>query len=208
MDAAKIRLSQKELELVTNADWILTKNAIIQKINQLLGGLQIKQQQYVEFHSAKLPGKVSNPMAIGYSSKISKGENYKGLPYLILDYPRIFDHSTVFAIRTMFWWGNFFSVTLHLSGTYKKEAEEKLINFYQVLKEKGYYCCKNDDQWEHNFEADNYVLLSELNKNYFENLVREKSFIKLANKIPLQQWDNAEESLLTYFKQLIELLAD
>ena len=28
MDKAKIRLSQKEMELVNNADWILTKNAI------------------------------------------------------------------------------------------------------------------------------------------------------------------------------------
>lgn len=208
MDAAKIGLSQKELELVSDADWILTKNAILQKVNQLLGGLQVKQQQYLKFHSDKFIGKVPNPMAIGHSPKISKGENYKGLPYLILDYPRIFDRTTIFAIRTMFWWGNFFSVTLQLSGIYKKDAEEKLITSYKALGEKGYYCCKNDDQWEHNFETDNYVLVSALNKNHFENLIREKSFIKLANKIPLQKWDDAEAMLLTYFKQIIDLLAD
>ena len=49
--------------------------------------------------------------------KIAKGENYLQLPYVLLDYPRCFDKENIFAIRTMFWWGNFFSITLHLSGS-------------------------------------------------------------------------------------------
>jgi hypothetical protein len=203
MNPAKIRLSQTEMELVNNAALILTKNDILKKVNQLLGNLQAKQQQYVKLHAAGLNIKIS-----GSSPKISKGENYKGLPYLILDYPRLFEHENIFAVRTMFWWGHFFSVTLHLSGIYKKEAEEKLIASYKAIREKGYYCYMNEDQWEHHFEVDNYVLLSELNKNDFEKSVREKSFVKLANKISLQQWDEAEEILLRFFKEIMEMLAD
>src|SRR5258706_7925350 len=203
MNQAKIRLSQTEMELVNNADLILTKNAILKKVNGLLGDLLVNQQQVMALHTTGLPVKVS-----GSSPKISKGENYKGLPYLILDYPRLFEHANIFAVRTMFWWGNFFSVTLQLSGIYKKEAEEKLIVSYGFLKEKGYYCYINDDQWEHHFEGDNYVLLSELNKNDFEKLVREKSFIKLVNKIPLQHWEDAGEILQGFFEEIIEMLAD
>jgi hypothetical protein len=153
-------------------------------------------------YAAGLPAKVS-----GSTFKISKGENYKGLPYLMLDYPRLFEQDNIFAIRTMFWWGNFFSVTLHLSGAYKKEAEEKLIAGYEVMKEKGYYCFINEDQWEHHFEKDNAILLSGLSKIDFEKTVRERSFIKLANKISLQQWDDTEEMLQGYFKEIIEMLA-
>ena len=203
MNPAKIRLSQTEMELVNNADLILTKNAILKKVNELLGNQQAKQQQYVKLHAAGLPEKVS-----GSSPKISKGENYQGLPYLILDYPRLFEHENIFAVRTMFWWGHFFSVTLHLSGIYKKEAEEKLIASYKAIRENGYYFYINEDQWGHHFENNNYVLLSELNKNDFEKSVRENSFVKLANKISLQQWDNAEEILQDYFKEIIEILAD
>ncbi|HEY6063873.1 MAG TPA: hypothetical protein VIV35_09705 [Chitinophagaceae bacterium] len=203
MDQAKIRLSQTEMELVNNADLILTKNAILKKVNGLLGELQVKQQQIIALHMPGLPVKVS-----GSSPKISKGENYKGLPYLILDYPRLFEHTNIFAVRTMFWWGNFFSVTLHLSGIYKKEAEDKIIDAYRTLGKKGYYCYVNEDQWEHHMEGANYRLLSELSKNDFEKLVREKSFVKLANKIPLQQWDAAREILQGYFKEIIEMLAD
>ncbi len=203
MSEAKIRLSQKEMEMVSNADLILTKNSILQKVNHLLAMLQIKQQYHLESFQAQLPRQ-----AISSSPKISKGESYKGLPYLILDYPRFFEKKNICAIRTMFWWGNFFSVTLHLSGTPKQETEDKLIAAYPLLKERDYYCYINDDQWEHHFERNNYISLTQISNTEFENLVTEKPFIKLANKIPLEQWDTAEEMLLTYFKQIIEVLAD
>lgn len=203
MSEAKIRLSQNEVELITNTDFILTKNAILKKVNQLLAGLQIKQQQYVGLCSSKLPDKVS-----ASTPKISKGENYRNLPYLILDYPKDFEQDNIFAIRTMFWWGNFFSITFHLSGIYKKEAEEKIITSFNTIKENGYYCCINDNQWEHHFEVTNYKLSTEMSKNDFENLIRDKSFIKLAYKIPLQQWDEVEEIFLSYSKELLKLLSD
>ena len=108
----------------------------------------------------------------------------------------------------MFWWGNFFSITLHLSGINKKEAEGKLIASFNILKEKQYLYCINNNQWEHHFERGNYILLRELNKVDFENAVRDKYFIKLAYKFPLQQWDEAEQILLDCFKEIIEILAD
>jgi hypothetical protein len=203
MNPAKIRLSPTEMEMVNDAELILTKNAILRKVADLLGVLQVNQQACMVSLAKGFPEKIS-----GSSSKISKGENYKGLPYLILDYPRVFEHENIFAVRTMFWWGNFFSVTLHLSGNYKKAAEEKLISFYQSLPEKGYFVYINEEQWEHHFEGGNYVLLSELSQYDFENLVRERTFVKLTNKISLQQWDEAIDILLGNFKEIIEMLAD
>ena len=202
MNPAKIRLSQTEMELVNNADLILTKNAILKKVNQLLGDLQVKQQEFVRLEAQSLPEKIS-----GIYPKISKGENYKGLPYLILDYPRYFEHENIFAVRTLFWWGNFFSVTLHLSGDQKEEAEEKLMAAYHPLCKKGYYCYMNEDQWEHHFESENYKRVSDMSKDDFEKSIREKSFIKIVHKISLKEWDEVEEVLLGYFEELIALLA-
>src|SRR5437762_7300116 len=98
-DHSKIQLSLFEMDLVNNAGWILTKNGIIQKAKQLLLGLQEKQQVYLQLQSSSISAEVLRP-----SAKISKGENYHGLPYLILDFPRFFEHKDIFAIRTMFWW--------------------------------------------------------------------------------------------------------
>lgn len=205
MDAAKIGLSQKELELVSVADWILTKNAILQKVNQLLGSLQVKQQQYLKFHSVKFTGEVSNPMAIGYSPKISKGENYKGLPYLILDYPRIFDHRTIFAIRTMFWWGNFFSVTLHLSGIYKKEFIHNLSDLLPSLQKNNFFICVNNDEWQHHFNEDNYVQASKITVHEID-IINKKNFFKISKKISVSEWQNADEFIIISFREIMKLL--
>src|SRR3989337_3789488 len=128
MDTAKIRLSPEEAALVIRADWILTKNSIIQKTKQLLASLQTEQQHLLLSSSSLFPEEIINS-----SPKISKGENYKGLPYLVLDYPRYFNKEDAFAIRILFWWGNFFSGTLHLSGIYKKKYEEKIIRSFESL---------------------------------------------------------------------------
>ncbi len=203
MSQAKIRLSAKETELVTNAEFILTKNEILEKAKQLLLELQEKQQTYLHHPQLFFDGDELN-----LSPKISKGENYKGLPYLILDYPRIFKGPDIFAIRTMFWWGHFFSTTLHLSGNYKKAFQEKIIAAYPLLTEKGVFYCINDSQWQHDFETGNYTLLTMENKTVIEKNIREEPFIKLAIKISLHQWDDATDILSNHFREIIEMLAD
>ena len=203
MSDAKVSLSQKEMEIAANAELILTKNAILKKVNLLLGNLLENQRQYLESGSIQLPSEVMQT-----SPKISKGENYNGLPYLILDYPRYFEQDNILAVRTMFWWGNFFSITLHLSGRYKKMTEKKIISSFSLLKEKGFYCCVNDDQWAHDFEKNNYLPLIEISEPDFKHLISDKSFLKLSGKLSLQKWDSAEEILLNSFGQIIGLLAD
>ena len=64
MNSAKIRLSQTEMELVTNAELILTKNAILKKVNQLLGNLQAKQQEYIMTCATGLPVKIAEDALI------------------------------------------------------------------------------------------------------------------------------------------------
>ena len=78
MNEAKIQLSPEELDLAENGDWILTKNAIIGKVYLLFGNLAEKMR--VELDKINWRGTL-----IKTSPKISKGENYNGLPYVILD---------------------------------------------------------------------------------------------------------------------------
>jgi hypothetical protein len=201
MNEAKVRLSEKEAELVQNTDWILTKNVILKKAWALLETVQQEQKQYLQSSKHNLPEEI-----LKTSAKISKGENYKELPYLVLDFPRFFVQENIFAIRTMFWWGNHFSITLHLSGNCKKIFEEKILASFPLLKE--FSLCVNNDPWEHHFEKSNYQFVRELGMADYENLVREKSFIKLAKKIPLEKWDDAPSILFSYFKEIIVVLAN
>ena len=121
MEGSKIQLSMAEEELMNNAEIILTKNRVLQKIKSLLEEVQEKQQQYVENNKNSFKEEL-----FSIPPKISKGENYLGLPFLILDYPRVSTNEDFFFIRSMFWWGNFFSSTLQLGGENKERLQMNL----------------------------------------------------------------------------------
>jgi hypothetical protein len=203
MNPAKIRLSQKEIELITNADWILTKNAILQKVNALLGNIQQQQKEILHRHQQLLPKEL-----LSTTPKISKGENYNGLPYQVLDFPRIFNRKDVFTIRTLFWWGNFFSITLHLSGQYKKAFEKKIVSALPSFASQHFFICISDDEWQHHFEETNYQPIATLSSIETEQLIVENPFIKLAQKIPLQEWDHVENIVAVSFDRLIQAVCN
>jgi hypothetical protein len=198
MNKAKIRLSKKEQQMVQDTDLILTKNQIMQKARLLLEHLQQDFLSLLKYDHNPLPDEVSASVP-----KISKGENYLGLPYLILDYPRCFIKENILGIRTMFWWGNFFSITLHLSGKYKTWYENKIISSFPLLKKEKYFISIHENEWEHHFEKSNYARIDLLNKVAFEKNVLKFSFLKIANKIPVAKWDEAAEKLTHHFKILI-----
>ena len=201
MNQTNLRLSAKEMEMIKNADWILTKNGIMRKTIMLLECVQEQQQLFLSKEGNHLPAE-----AVEGSPKISKGENYKGLPYLVLDYPRVFEKKNSFAIRTLFWWGNFFSITLHLSGRYKKRYEKKLAASFSELKKSGFRLCTNKEEWEHHFEKTNYISLEKLGLNDYKKNITKNSFIKLAKKYSLQDWGKSGDKLMKDFKKIISVL--
>lgn len=201
MDKAKIRLSPKEAELVANADWILTKNGILQKARYILEQLQSDQQHFIHSFIKTLPAEVMK-----LPPKISKGENYQGLPYLVLDHPRYFEGQHHFAIRSMFWWGNFFSITLQLSGMYKKMYESKIEAAFPHLRKEDFFICISHNQWEHHFETNNYLPLHNMDTGLFKKYSGDKNFIKLAKMYPLEHWNNAGDMLLASFSAMIKWL--
>ena len=192
MQGSKIRLSNAEKELFCDAQVILTKNSIVQKTIALLEEVQkvLIEENYE--HSS--------------TPKISKGENYLGLPYVILDYPRIARDKNLFFIRSMFWWGNFFSSTLQLSGEYKQQYAINLEKAYERLKEKNYFIGVNTDPWLHHFEEDNYKKICSLSKEVYVTILEEMPQIKIAACWPLDDWDSAENKLAESWKFLSGLI--
>ena len=193
-------LSAEEQQLVNDPGWILTKRIIIEKVNGLLGYLSGDQKIIIEKEKDWLPTAV-----IQSTPKIAKGENYLQLPYVLLDYPRCFDAENIFAVRTMFWWGNFFSMALHVSGSHKERFQEKIIKNVSSAKQ-DFFTCINESQWHHHFKADNYVPVKGLTGEELQNIILKKQFVKLAVKFPLQQWNDIPALLDGSFKEIIEML--
>ncbi|MFC4231027.1 hypothetical protein ACFOW1_03940 [Parasediminibacterium paludis] len=196
MNATKIKLSATELDLVTNAAVLLTKNTITNKVITAFGALANDMQ--IAIMASHLPENV-----LASTPKIARGENYLGLPWVMLDYPRVFAKQDVFAIRTFFWWGNCLSVTLQLSGIYQQQFQAQIFALLSTNDNDWLLCCNIEDAWQHHFEANNYKPFSQFSKQEFAKL----PFIKLAKKIPLQEWDNIETFIKSTFDALLQLLA-
>jgi hypothetical protein len=199
MNDAKIRLSPEQMRLVTSAEWILTKNAIIQKVMDLFGSLAEEMQHLI--HMADLPQEAKQTNA-----KISKGENYQGLPYVMLDYPRLFTKESVFAIRTFFWWAHYFSITLHLKGQHKVEICNRIASHIPRLSQRDFYLCTSSDEWQHDLSQENYLRMDQVNEQEFLRLTQSSEFLKITAKVSLLPWDQAPDLLLVRLAEILRAL--
>jgi hypothetical protein len=201
MEVSKVQLSGAELDLVHNADIILTKNRIIRKAISLFEALQDQMLNTIQHTGAQVADIYRTP------PKISRGENYRELPYVVLDYPRTAHMGNLAFIRTLFWWGHFFSSTLHVSGFYRERTVQPASAAFHLLAKKGYYIGIQSDPWQHHFEKDNYQKLSEITEAAFPDLLLAHSHIKIAARWPLAVWNDAGDKLLESWELLRHLIS-
>ena len=196
MSGVKIQLSAEEREMVNDQGIILTKNKIIGAVMDMFGELSNEEVSYLNSHRSRLPEAVFR-----YPPKISRGEQYRRLPWVMLDMPRVFDPEATLAVRHFFWWGNTFSVSVQATGTFKDLLVKKQDQWPD-----GTLVCVHTTPWEHHFDKDNYVPVTDMDKGEWEGQLVQKDFLKLALAIPVSGWDDAPTFLLRGFRSWMELL--
>ena len=194
----KIQLSPLEKDLVINTEWILAKHEVVKKVYEIFGALQPIFKQEISQHRYLFEGNILQ------SAKITKGENYQQLPYVILDYPAIWKED-ILAVRTMFWWGNFFSITLQLSGENKKRFTVNTQEGLRFLQTNNFFICVNEDEWQHHYNADNYITATSISNAALQK-IKAKEFFKISKKISLEEWENAPEFIVNSFREIMDFL--
>ncbi len=200
-DKTKLMLSDVELRFVKDTGWVLTKHKIIRVVYQLFNDQVPVINQVFREGSPGLAQQLCAP-----APRISKGENYQLLPYVILDYPAVFGKENIFALRTMFWWGKFVSITLHLSGTHADDLRGRIT---EKLRDnnRGLSICTSDSQWDHHWEAGNYIPVAAITAAEAENILHSKPFVKLALKFELEDWNDLPALLKQGYSQICGLIA-
>ncbi len=201
MQFAKIHLSPQQIKLVTDPEWILTKNEILRQLKDSFSDLHTAQQNLIK--AAGLPEEVLQTIG-----KISRGENYLGLPWIVLDNPRHFIRHHIFAVRTMFWWGKYFSTTLHLSGKWQEHFRNKLSNAHSRLQQNNFTICHNGNEWVHDVLSESFTPINRISLPSFEAILAESPFIKIAACTGMENIENATEILMEQFGFLIDSVSN
>ena len=201
--AANVQLSAEELKLVSDPAWILTKNSIIKKVVEMFAELS------GEWRKMEVGAGADIHLAIAaLEPKISKGEQYKGLPWVMLDYPRMFGKEDVMAVRTMFWWGNCFMVTLHLKGKYLRSYLPVIREHREELEKAGFRPTTAEDQWEHEHSPGEWEGIEDWGDSGDggDGLSGTRDFLKLAVTIGFDRWNTIEALLTEKFEVLARVL--
>lgn len=195
--------SPKELDYLQDTDFLMAKQRITDKLMGLLEETKVGLHNHLASHPFSFPEGIE-----AIQGKISKGEQYRQLPYLVLDYPRKFTRADIFAFRTMFWWGHEFSCTFML-------AEKSWDNYRDTILKKlpqdtyyDWYIGVNNTPWEHHFEEDNYRPVRSLKEKELIQLVQTKPFFKISRKLSLHHWEKLPDFAVETFAKILKLLED
>ena len=192
-----MQLTNEELALMKDTQFLLTKVVVIHKVIELLETSKKKLQLSFANHQLFVPDEV-----LLEKGKISRGENYHNLPYVVLDFPAFFQKENIFALRTMFWWGNFFSITLHIQGIFWERYKNSILVGWDQFLSDDKYICLGPTPWEYHYRPDNYLPISKVMKDH----VHVKTFFKISKKIDLQDWKHVPEETVDFYANINRIL--
>ena len=193
-----MNLSKKEISLIKDKDFLLTKSEIIRKMESIFRDTESSINKQINEISFDFP----NDLKLN-SGKISKGENYNGLPYLVLDYPALFKKNNVFAYRTMFWWGNFLSSTLHLQHESLDRYRDQLIKNFDKLFQMDVHISVGESPWEYHYNQTNYQKISKQHRDH----IIQCRFIKLSKMMDLDNYKELPKFSSEFFSEILNALS-
>jgi hypothetical protein len=193
-----MHFTEIEKQIISDTEFLKTKFLIINKIENFFEDLREMLSARIDESTFIFPPDIDTRYG-----KIFRGENYRLLPLVVLDYPKLFSKDDTFTFRTMFWWGNFFSSTLHLEGKSLTHYRDKIIANLPKYLDEQFYVCVNDTPWEYHYESSNYVLLNLENLH----LLHDSKFIKLSKKFKLEHYNDLPNLSSDFLNTILNILS-
>ncbi|WMJ74018.1 hypothetical protein RCC89_12715 [Cytophagaceae bacterium ABcell3] len=195
-----MNFSQYEFSVLKNTDFLITKRSILQKVTGAFDALSSQLSHHLAKSSVVLPANTR------LTPKISKGENYRGLPYIVLDFPSLFSKDSLFMFRVIFLWGYAFSIEMLVSGDMLKEKADLLLEHAPKIRETLPFICISKTPWEYYYDDTIFKPCSELDKEAFRHIIENRDFVKLGARFPLEDYTVLDKEVRTRFSSLMSII--
>ncbi|MDN5211537.1 hypothetical protein QQ020_05730 [Fulvivirgaceae bacterium BMA12] len=195
--------THQELIYLQDTDFLKTKKLIIRRIIALFERIQVDTLDLISHRNLTLPEGVSPK-----SGKVTRGENYKDLPFVVLDCPRFFDKKNIFAYRSIFWWGNYLSNHFLIKGHYLDRYRDRFLHSRPLIEDEELYLDLSEDPWNHDLTDSNFIRFSALSQSELNEKLKHLDFLKLVWRYELSQWKEFHQASLENFliiSQVLEL---
>jgi len=189
--------NSEELEVLQNQSFFQQKHKVTQRFYELFGNLI----QTLKSNSNHLNFDYPDGTDIS-AGRITKGENYQNLPYIVADFPRHFSKKGVFAFRSWFWWGNYILFIWHISGEYLTQYEDLLLEKFTDFQKNDFYLSIGNNEWQHHLDFKSYISIKHVTFEEFRGYIKTKSFVKLVRKLDLNNLANLEKEGIRTFETL------
>ncbi|MDA1121669.1 MAG: hypothetical protein O2887_14445 [Bacteroidetes bacterium] len=176
-------LNSQQLDLIKDQDFLIEKRIVLNVLARHFQKVESGLKSTIHRYEKILP-----KGSLTVTGRISRGDNYKGLPYLVLDFPRFSSGDKVFIYRTMFWWGNYFLCMLitkncGYSLIQKKVPKDLMINL-------------GSTPWNY-----------DMNDECWESLEKQRhQFLAISRKVDFGNIDNLEVLSKETFEDIMSLL--
>ncbi len=184
MQISTFPLTNHDLDLLHNSEFLLRKNRVMYDIVHYLGhtGNALMVEETMQWLFQQLP-----------SCKVTRGEQYKGLPYVVLDIPRL-PSGDFAALRTVFWWGYGWNINLLVQGADIVQRWLADLNNREV----GPVWVKCNDLWDNDHRAGGYTEIKDKAalREYLSEAGEVKS-LRLLRYLPIEDGKHLPEAIVS-----------
>ncbi len=138
---------------------------------------------------------VNNPIY-----KVTKGENYKRLPYVVVDCPQLSGPHLPLACRTLFWWGYGFSFNLIIpQAMLANDAADSLSKLEDWI-------LIGDHLWENEIDDAYYKQGLTQTAHYWKEHISNQTYVRIACMHGLHQYERINEMAVKWYGDRIKNL--
>ncbi|MFN4124090.1 MAG: hypothetical protein ACK4GL_12400 [Flavobacteriales bacterium] len=183
---------------MSNPEPIRLKKAITQHIEQAFYALANEIESKFPNEALKIDAAWSVRTA-----KISKGENYQDMPYVVLDYPFLMHQKDLLLFRTMFWWGHYFSLNLLIKGESFHHPVQALIQQLQKSPEPDVYILTSDNFWQNDISG---LDFSSCNAKAAQYSWEQYRHIRMVHQVDFDSIDSLQVKCLAFTQKMLSAM--
>jgi hypothetical protein len=191
----------EELQAVSEKRFFEIRLGVEQKLLELFGKLR------TALAGVSVPYAPLYPAGTDYrTGKISKGENYNGFPYRVLDFPRLFTPANIFACRAMLLWGHHYALHILLSGPLAEPLRLRLAQRLDQLAHTPLLLCTHETPWQWEYAPASFIQIATAPQATVKEIIVEAPFVKLSCFWALNDYDSFMAQAPAVWQQVQPLL--